>query len=98
MAALSSGGIGAEQSRRHSVSSGPERAEEWRARAGRGDFECLLAFRTSLRRFHLWSDDPARVAGLTYVRHQFLIAVTGQLPIVSDLAAIKSRKVWLIRV
>lgn len=54
------------------------------------DFEHLLAFRTSLRRFQRWSEDQARAAGITHVQHQLLVAVKGhpggQPPTVSDLA------------
>jgi DNA-binding MarR family transcriptional regulator len=42
-----------------------------------GDFEHLLAFRASLRRFQRWSEDQARAAGLTHVQHQLLVAVKG---------------------
>ena len=56
----------------------------------RADFERLLAFRMSLRRFHRWSEDQARAAGLTHVQHQLLVAVKGHPgtdpPAVSDLA------------
>lgn len=56
----------------------------------RQDFEHLLAFRSSLRRFERWSDAQARAAGLTHVQHQLLVAVKGhpgsQPPTVSDLA------------
>ncbi len=54
------------------------------------DFERLLAFRTSLRRFQHWSEDQARAAGLTHVQHQLLVAVKGHPgglpPTVSELA------------
>lgn len=54
------------------------------------DFEHLLAFRSSLRRFERWSEDQARSAGLTHVQHQLLVAVKGHPggdpPTVSDLA------------
>ena len=54
------------------------------------DFEHLLGFRTSLRRFQRWSEDQARAAGLTHVQHQLLVAVKGhpggKPPTVSDLA------------
>jgi DNA-binding MarR family transcriptional regulator len=54
------------------------------------DFEHLLAFRTSLRRFQRWSEDQAKAAGLTHVQHQLLVAVKGHPrglpPTVSDLA------------
>jgi DNA-binding MarR family transcriptional regulator len=43
----------------------------------RKDFEHLLAFRVSLRRFQRWSEDQARAAGLTHVQHQLLVAVKG---------------------
>jgi len=43
----------------------------------RKDFENLLAFRVSLRRFQRWSEDQARAAGLTHVQHQLLVAVKG---------------------
>ena len=56
----------------------------------RADFEHLLAFRTSLRRFQRWSEDQAKVAGLTHVQHQLLVAVKGHPgelpPTVRDLA------------
>lgn len=56
----------------------------------RQDFEHLLAFRSSLRRFERWSDAQARAAGLTHVQHQLLVAIKGhpgsQPPTVSDLA------------
>lgn len=55
-----------------------------------GDFEHLLAFRSSLRRFQRWSEDQARAAGLTHVQHQLLVAVKGHPgaapPTVGDLA------------
>jgi len=56
----------------------------------REDFEHLLAFRSSLRRFERWSEDQARQAGLTHVQHQLLVAVKGHPgpapPTVRDLA------------
>jgi DNA-binding MarR family transcriptional regulator len=56
----------------------------------RDDFEHLLAFRTSLRRFQRWSEDQAKSAGLTHVQHQLLVAIKGhpgsEPPTVSDLA------------
>jgi DNA-binding MarR family transcriptional regulator len=56
----------------------------------RKDFEHLLAFRSSLRRFQRWSEDQARAAGLTHVQHQLLVAVKGhpgpEPPTVGDLA------------
>jgi DNA-binding MarR family transcriptional regulator len=60
------------------------------AQLTRKDFEHLLAFRSSLRRFERWSEDQARAAGLTHVQHQLLVAVQGHPgdgpPTVSDLA------------
>jgi DNA-binding MarR family transcriptional regulator len=54
------------------------------------DFEHLLAFRSSLRRFERWSEDQARQAGLTHVQHQLLVSVKGhpgpEPPTVRDLA------------
>lgn len=56
----------------------------------REDFEHLLAFRSSLRRFQRWSEDQARAAGLTHVQHQLLVGVKGhpgpEPPTVGDLA------------
>lgn len=60
------------------------------AQLTREDFEHLLAFRTSLRRFQRWSEDQAKAAGLTHVQHQLLVAIKGhpggEPPTVSDLA------------
>jgi DNA-binding MarR family transcriptional regulator len=54
------------------------------------DYENLLAFRTSLRRFQHWSEEQARQAGLTPAQHQLLVAVKGHPgspgPTISDLA------------
>ncbi len=54
------------------------------------DFERLLEFRVSLRRFQRWSEDRARAAGLTDVQHQLLVAIKGHPggvpPTVGDLA------------
>ena len=36
------------------------------------DFERLLEFRVTLRRFQRWSEDQAQAAGLTQVQHQLL--------------------------
>ena len=59
-------------------------------RLTRDDFEHLLAFRTSLRRFQHWSETTAREAGLTPAQHQLLLAVRGHPgergPTVSDVA------------
>jgi DNA-binding MarR family transcriptional regulator len=54
------------------------------------DYENLLAFRTSLRRFLHWSQTKARGAGLTPAQHQLLLAIKGHRgepgPTVGDLA------------
>jgi DNA-binding MarR family transcriptional regulator len=54
------------------------------------DYEALLAFRTSLRRFLHWSQSRARSVGLTAAQHQLLVAIKGhpggQGPTISDLA------------
>ena len=54
------------------------------------DFERLLEFRVTLRRFQRWSEDQARAAGLTHVQHQLLVAIKGhpgdRPPTVGDLA------------
>jgi DNA-binding MarR family transcriptional regulator len=54
------------------------------------DFERLLEFRVTLRRFQRWSEDQAQEAGLTHVQHQLLVAVKGHPggvpPTVGDLA------------
>jgi DNA-binding MarR family transcriptional regulator len=59
-------------------------------RLTRHDFEKLLEFRVTLRRFQRWSEDQARAAGLTHVQHQLLVAIKGhhgdQPPTVGDLA------------
>jgi DNA-binding MarR family transcriptional regulator len=56
----------------------------------REDFEHLLAFRTSLRKFQRWSEDQANGAGLTHVQHQLLVAIKGhpgdQPPTIGDLS------------
>jgi DNA-binding MarR family transcriptional regulator len=56
----------------------------------RDDFEHLLAFRVSLRRFQRWSEDQAQAAGLTHVQHQLPVAIKGhpgaEPPTVGDLA------------
>jgi DNA-binding MarR family transcriptional regulator len=41
------------------------------------DYERLLQFRTSLRRFLRWSEEEAAAAGLTATQHQLLLAVRG---------------------
>ena len=54
------------------------------------DYENLLEFRASLRRFLHWSQAKAREAGLTAAQHQLLLAIKGhrgvQGPAVGDLA------------
>ena len=54
------------------------------------DFEHLLAFRVSLRRFQHWSEDQARASGLTHAQHQLLVAIKGHpgdlAPAVGELA------------
>ena len=56
----------------------------------REDYENLLAFRVSLRRFQHWSQTRARQAGLTPAQHQLLLAVKGHRgphgPTIGDLA------------
>jgi DNA-binding MarR family transcriptional regulator len=60
------------------------------ARLTQRDFERLLQFRSTLRRFERWSEDQARAAGLTHVQHQLLVAIKGHRgdkpPAVGDLA------------
>ena len=54
------------------------------------DFERLLEFRVTLRRFQRWSEDQAQAEGLTHVQHQLLVAVKGHPgnmpPTIGDLA------------
>lgn len=54
------------------------------------DFERLLEFRVTLRRFQHWSEGQAQAAGLTHVQHQLLVAIRGHPgavpPTVGDLA------------
>jgi DNA-binding MarR family transcriptional regulator len=54
------------------------------------DYENLLAFRTSLRRFLHWSQTQARGVGMTPAHHQLLLAVKGHRgrkgPTIGDLA------------
>src|SRR5215472_10966560 len=56
----------------------------------RQDFERLLEFRVTLRRFQRWSEDQAQAEGLTHVQHQLLVAIKGhhgnQPPTMGDLA------------
>jgi DNA-binding MarR family transcriptional regulator len=73
---------------------GPDRdlqtKEENMEQLTRADFERLLEFRSSLRRFQRWSEDQARAAGLTHVQHELLVAIVGhhgsESPTVSELA------------
>jgi len=55
------------------------------------DFQRLLEFRVTLRRFQRWSEDQAQEAGLTHVQHQLLVAIKGHPgetpPAIGDLAA-----------
>jgi DNA-binding MarR family transcriptional regulator len=59
-------------------------------RLTRQDFERLLEFRVTLRRFQRWSEEQAQAAGLTHVQHQLLVAIKGhhehQPPTIGDLA------------
>ncbi len=54
------------------------------------DYERLLEFRTTLRRFLHWSETHARSAGLTPAQHQLLLAVRGSTndrgPTIGDIA------------
>jgi DNA-binding MarR family transcriptional regulator len=54
------------------------------------DYQDLLAFRASLRRFQHWSEQKAREAGITPAQHQLLLAIKGHpqpnRPTISDLA------------
>ena len=54
------------------------------------DYERLLEFRVTLRRFQRWSEDHALAAGLTHVQHQLLVAIKGhpggKPPSMGDLA------------
>ena len=59
-------------------------------RLTRQDFERLLEFRVTLRRFQRWSEDQAQAEGLTHVQHQLLVAIKGhhekRPPTMGDLA------------
>jgi len=59
-------------------------------RLSQQDFEKLLQFRVTLRRFQRWSEDQAQAAGLTHVQHQLLVAIKGhpgdRPPAIGDLA------------
>jgi len=41
------------------------------------DYRRLLSFRTGLRRFLHWSEEQARIVGLTPAQHQLLLVVRG---------------------
>jgi DNA-binding MarR family transcriptional regulator len=60
------------------------------ARLTQQDFERLLEFRVTLRRFQRWSEGQAQAEGLTHVQHQLLVAIKGhpgdRPPTVGDLA------------
>lgn len=55
----------------------PEPARVSASRPTRQDFEHLLDFRVSLRRFQHWSERQARAEGLTHAQHQLLVAIKG---------------------
>ncbi len=55
----------------------PESARVSASRPTRQDFEHLLDFRVSLRRFQHWSERQARAEGLTHAQHQLLVAIKG---------------------
>ncbi len=54
------------------------------------DYERLLEFRTSLRRFLHWSEQQARAQNLTPTQHQLLLAIRGHpgpvAPSIGDVA------------
>jgi DNA-binding MarR family transcriptional regulator len=54
------------------------------------DYRRLLSLRTGLRRFLHWSEEQARIAGLTPAQHQLLLAVRGSPrasgPTIGDIA------------
>lgn len=54
------------------------------------DYQDLLAFRVSLRRFLRWSQEQAAAAGLTPQQHQLLLAIRGHPgtspPTIGDIA------------
>lgn len=61
-----------------------------RRRITAAEYEELLGFRTTLRRFLHWSEQQARAAGLTPAKHQLLLAIKGHhgdvAPTVGELA------------
>src|SRR5438105_1713915 len=57
---------------------GLSRRERWTMpQPTQRDFERLLEFRVTLRRFQRWSEDQAQAAGLSQVQHQLLVAIKG---------------------
>ena len=46
-------------------------------RVTKADYEELLGFRTTLRRFLRWSEEQAHAAGLSPTKHQLLLAIKG---------------------
>jgi len=46
-------------------------------RVSQDEYEELLGFRTTLRRFLRWSEEQAGAAGLTTAQHQLLLAIKG---------------------
>ena len=62
-----------------------------RARPTVEDFQHLLAFRITLRRFQHWSERQAIAVGLTPAQHQLLVAIKGHpgrlAPTIGELAA-----------
>jgi DNA-binding MarR family transcriptional regulator len=46
-------------------------------RVSQDEYEELLGFRTTLRRFLRWSEEQAGDAGLTTAQHQLLLAIKG---------------------
>jgi DNA-binding MarR family transcriptional regulator len=59
-------------------------------RVAQDEYEELLGFRTTLRRFLRWSEEQAGAAGLTTAQHQLLLAIKGHSgetpPTVGELA------------
>jgi hypothetical protein len=49
----------------------PKRGEADLPQPTAEDFQHLLAFRVSLRRFYHWSETQARAAGLSGIRRQY---------------------------
>ncbi len=56
------------------------------------DYRRLLSLRTGLRRYMRWSEEQARVVGLTPAQHQLLLAVrgleAGPGPTIGDIAEV----------